>query len=99
MKSVKYVYINQREYSIQKCVWHILSDQWFRKAFSGVVFANHNVPGKRYIIFLNMINKNIRLFNDKQNLSIWCCPFLNMINGNIRLFNDKQNQVFGVVHS
>ena len=83
---------------MQECVWHILNDQWLRKAFSGVVFANRNVPGKRYIIFLNMINGNIRLFNDKQNLSIWCCPFLNMINGNIRLFNDKQNQVFGVVH-
>ena len=67
LKSVKYVYINQRQYSIQECVWHILSDQWFRKAFSGVVFANRNVPGKRYIIFLNMINGNIRLFNDKQN--------------------------------
>ena len=44
----------------------MLSGQWLRKAFSGVAFDNRNVPGKRYLIFLNMINGNIRLFNDKQ---------------------------------
>ena len=37
-----------------------------RKTFSGVAFANRNVPGKRCIIFLNMINGNMRLFSDKQ---------------------------------
>ena len=53
MKSVAHAYTNKRECSIQECVYHLLSGQWLRKTFPGVVFANSNVPEKRYRICLN----------------------------------------------
>ena len=46
MKSVANTYINKREWSIQQCVCHILPDQWLRKTFPVVVFANSNIPEK-----------------------------------------------------
>lgn len=46
MKPVAYAYINKRECSVQECVYYILSGQWLRKTFSGVVFANGNLPEK-----------------------------------------------------
>ena len=49
MKSVAHSYVNKRECSIQECVYHILPGQWLRKTFPGVIFANSNVPEKRYI--------------------------------------------------
>ena len=53
MKSVGNAYINKTECSIQECVYHILSGQWLRKTFPGVIFANSNVPGKRFQVCLN----------------------------------------------
>ena len=52
MIPVAYAYINKRECSIQECVYYILSGQWLRKTFSGVVFVNSNLPEKRNKIFL-----------------------------------------------
>ena len=48
MKSVAHSYVNQTECSIQECVFHILAGQWLCKTFPGAVFANSNVPEKRY---------------------------------------------------
>ena len=53
MKSVANAYINKRECSIQECVYHILPGQWLRKTFPGVIFANSNVPEKRFRVCLN----------------------------------------------
>ena len=52
IKSFAYVYTNKRECSIQECVYHILSGQWLKETFPGVVFANSNLPEKRYKYFL-----------------------------------------------
>ena len=52
MKSVANVYLNKRECSVQECVYHILPGQWLRKTFPGVIFANINIPEKRFRIFL-----------------------------------------------
>ena len=48
MKLVGNAYVNKTECSIQECVKHILSGQWLRKTFPGVIFANSKVPGKRF---------------------------------------------------
>ena len=50
MKSVARSYVNKREFSIQECVYHIVAGQWLRKTLPGVIFANSNVPEKRYRI-------------------------------------------------
>ena len=50
MKSVAQTHVNKRECSIQECVYQVLSGQWLRKTFSGVIFANSNIPEKRYRI-------------------------------------------------
>ena len=50
MKSVAQTHLNKRECSIQECVYQVLSGQWLRKTFSGVIFANSNIPEKRYRI-------------------------------------------------
>ena len=52
MKSVANAYINKRERSIQECVYHILPDQWLRKTFPAVIFANSNIPEKRFRLCL-----------------------------------------------
>ena len=48
MKSVANAYINKRE-----CIYHILPGQWLTKTFPGVIFANCNVPEKRFRVCLN----------------------------------------------
>ena len=52
MKSAANAYINKRECSIQECVYHILPGQWLRKTFPGVIFANSNIPEKRFRLCL-----------------------------------------------
>ena len=52
MKSVAQTYLNKRECSIQECVYQVLSGQWLRKTFPGVIFANSNISEKRYRICL-----------------------------------------------
>ena len=48
MKSFANSCINNRECSIQECVYHISPGQWLRKTFPGVICANSNTPGKRF---------------------------------------------------
>ena len=67
MKSVANVYLNKRECSVQECVYHILPGQWLRKTFPGVIFANSNIPEKRFRIFLSE-NKISDLPEDSKNL-------------------------------
>ena len=50
MNSVAQTYVNERECSIQECVYQVLSGQWLRKAFPDVIFAKYNIPEKRYRI-------------------------------------------------
>ena len=50
MKSVVQTYVNKRECSIQECMYQVLSGQWLRKTFPGVIFANSSIPEKRYWI-------------------------------------------------
>ena len=52
MKSVANANINKRECSIQECVYHLLPGQWPRKTFPGVIFANSNIPEKRFQLCL-----------------------------------------------
>ena len=52
MKSVANANINTREHSIKECVYHILPWQWLRKTFPGAIFANSNVPEKRFRVAL-----------------------------------------------
>ena len=52
MKLVAIANINKRECSIQECVYHLLPGQWLRKTFPGVIFANSNIPEKRFQLCL-----------------------------------------------
>ena len=52
MKSVANACINKRQCSTQGCVHHILPSQWLRKRFAGVIFANSNIPKKRFRLCL-----------------------------------------------
>ena len=52
MKLIACSYINRRECRVQEYVYDVLSGQWVRKTFPGVVFANSNVLGKRFRIRL-----------------------------------------------
>ena len=52
MNSVANAYINKGECSIQECVYHIVPGQWLRKTFPGVIFANSNIPEKRFQLCL-----------------------------------------------
>ena len=67
MKSVANVHLNKRECSVQECVYHILPGQWLRKTFPGVIFANSNIPEKRFRIFLSE-NEISDLPDDSKNL-------------------------------
>ena len=53
MKLVASNYINKRESSIQECVYHILPSLRLRKTFPGVIFANSNMPEKRFSVCLD----------------------------------------------
>ena len=48
MKSVANAYINKRKCSFQECVYHYLPGQCLRNTSSGVIFANSNIPEKRF---------------------------------------------------
>ena len=43
MKSIAHEYTNNRDCSVQECVYHFLPGQWLRKTFPGVVFHNSNI--------------------------------------------------------
>ena len=53
MKSIAHAYTNNRECSVQECLYHVLPGQWLRKTFPGVIFANSNIPEKRFRVCLN----------------------------------------------
>ena len=46
IESVANFYLNEREFSLQKCVYQVLPRQWLRKIFPGVIFAKSNIPEK-----------------------------------------------------
>ena len=52
MKSVANAYINEKECSIQECVYQFLPGHWLRKTFESVIFANSNIPEKRFRLCL-----------------------------------------------
>ena len=56
MKSVANAYLNKKICSIQECVYLVLPGHWLRRTFPGVIFANSNVPEKRFGISLSEIN-------------------------------------------
>ena len=56
MRSVANAYLNKKICSIQECVYHVLPGHWLRRTFPGVIFANSNVPEKRFGISLSEIN-------------------------------------------
>ena len=52
VKLIAHSDLNRRECSAQECVYHVLSGQWLRKTFPGVVFANSNVLEKQFRVCL-----------------------------------------------
>ena len=62
MRSVANAYLNKKICSIQECVYHVLPGHWLRRTFPGVIFANSNVPEKRFGISLR--NKLMDLSED-----------------------------------
>ena len=67
IKSVANVYLTKRKCSVQECVYHVLPGEWLRKTFPGVIFADSNIPEKRFHIFLSE-NENSDLPEDSKNL-------------------------------
>ena len=52
IKSVANASLNKRKCSIQECVYHIFPGQWLRQTIPGVIFANSNIPEKRFRLCL-----------------------------------------------
>ena len=52
MKSIAKAYTTKREVSVQEAVYLVLPELWLRKIFPAVVFANSNIPEKRYRVCL-----------------------------------------------
>ena len=53
MRSVANAYSLNREVSVQEAVYLIMLELWLRKVFSGVQYANNNLPEKRYRMCLS----------------------------------------------
>ena len=47
MKSVAHGYSSKRECFLQEAVYQVIPELWLRKFFSGVLYANTNIPEKR----------------------------------------------------
>ena len=68
MKSVARAYRTHREMSVQEAVTIALPEVWLRKTCPTVVFANSNLPEKRYRIcrseaeILNMLENSKDLY-------------------------------------
>ena len=67
MRSAANAYLNKRKCSVQQCVYHALPGHWLRRPFPGVIFANSNVPEKRFRIFLNE-NEIMNLSEDSKDI-------------------------------
>ena len=53
MKAIYRAYMTKRECSVQEAVYHVMPELWLRKPFPRVIFANSNLPEKRYRICLS----------------------------------------------
>ena len=85
MKSAAFAYVNKRECSIQECVYHILAGQWLRKTFPSVIFANSNLPERRY-----------RICRDEKDISELPEDSTNIFKGNmINRYINRSNVTFG----
>ena len=51
IKSITHAYKNNRERSVQECIYHVLPGQWLRKNLPSFIFANSNIPEKSFRIF------------------------------------------------
>ena len=70
MKTVGNAYLNKRKCSVKKCVYHVFSGQWLRKTFPLVIFANSNIPEKRFRMLLSQ-DEISDLPEDSKNLFQW----------------------------
>ena len=48
MRKLALAFLSHRQCSLQEAVYQILPELWLRKCFPGIVFANTNLPNKRY---------------------------------------------------
>ena len=48
MRSVARAYATKRECSVQEAVYILMPELWLRRTFSGVIFANSNLPENRF---------------------------------------------------
>lgn len=48
MRKLALAFLSHRQYSLQEAVYQVLLELWLRKCFPGIVFANTNLPDKRY---------------------------------------------------
>ena len=53
MKSIAKAFSTKRECSVQEAVYLLMPELWLRKTFPVVIFANSNLPEKRYKMFRN----------------------------------------------
>jgi len=53
MKSIARAYTTKREVSVQEAAYLVLLELWLRKIFPSVVFANSNLPEKRFRVCLS----------------------------------------------
>ena len=67
MTAVVNAYLNKKECSVKECVYHVLLEQWLKRTFPGVIFANNNVSEKGFRIFLNK-NENMVFPKDSEDI-------------------------------
>ena len=53
MKSIAQAYFMKRQCSVQEAVYHIMPELLLQKTFPAVVFANTNIPEKRFRVCLD----------------------------------------------
>ena len=70
MKVIAQAYTTKREVSVQEAVSLVLPEIWWHKVFPGVLFANSNVPAKRYRVCLTK-NENENLPEDCTTIFKW----------------------------
>ena len=51
MKKLAIAFLSQRQCSLQEAVYQVMPELWLRKTFPAVVFANTNLPERRYRLF------------------------------------------------
>ena len=52
LKSIVHACTNKTECSVQESVYHVLPGRWLKKTFSGIAFANSNIPEIRLRVCL-----------------------------------------------